>query len=42
METLDLGVLRITVKNVVQTLSGKLLAGDEVEELHGPLSSWKT
>lgn len=35
MEILDFGSLQVAVKNVVQTLKGKLLAGDEAEELRG-------
>lgn len=35
MGILDFGALQVAVKNVVQTLKGKLLAGDETEDLRG-------
>ncbi|MHB8124990.1 MAG: putative manganese-dependent inorganic diphosphatase [Desulfitobacteriaceae bacterium] len=35
MGILDFGALQVAVKNVVQTLKGTLLAGDEDEELRG-------
>lgn len=35
MGILDFGALHVTVKNVVKTLNGSLLAGDEHEELRG-------
>ena len=35
MGILDFGALQVSVKNVVQTLKGKLLVGDESEELRG-------
>lgn len=35
MGNLNFGALQVAVKNVVHTLNGKLLAGDETEELRG-------
>lgn len=35
MGILDFGALHVSVKNVMQTLNGKLLAGEENEELRG-------